>query len=55
VYKLYVKIISRKISVISEPNEKENGFKRGRSFMDSIFTIQQLLERHTNTYTENLM
>jgi hypothetical protein len=27
-------------------NEEQNGFRRGRSCMDSIFTIQQLLERH---------
>jgi hypothetical protein len=41
------KIISRRISVISERslNEEQNGFRRGRSYMDRIFTTEQLLER----------
>jgi hypothetical protein len=36
-YKWYAKIMSR-ISVLSEPllDEEQNGFKRGRSSMDSI-------------------
>jgi hypothetical protein len=35
------------VSVISEPllNKERKGFRQGKSFMDSIFTIQQLLER----------
>jgi hypothetical protein len=41
-YKLHAKIISRRISIISEPLliEEQNSFRRGRSCMDSIFTIQ---------------
>jgi hypothetical protein len=37
-YKLYTKIISKRISVISELllKEEQNGFRRGRSCMDSI-------------------
>jgi hypothetical protein len=56
-YKLYAKIISRRISVISEPllSEEQNGFRRGRSCMESIFTIQQLLERHREYNTETYL
>jgi hypothetical protein len=37
------------MGIISEPllNEEPNEFRKGRSFMDSIFTIQQHLEKHT--------
>jgi hypothetical protein len=40
------KIIS-KISVISESsfNEEQNSFRRGRFYMDSIFTTEQFLEK----------
>jgi hypothetical protein len=45
---LYAKIIARRISVICEPllSEDQNGFRRGRSCTDSLFIIQQLLEKH---------
>jgi hypothetical protein len=47
-YKLYAKTIERKINVICEPllSEEQNGFRKGRSCKDSIFIIQQLLEKH---------
>jgi hypothetical protein len=47
-YKLHAKITARRISVICEPLlcEEKNCFRRVRSCTDSIFIIQQLLEKH---------
>jgi hypothetical protein len=41
-YKLYAEIISRNISVISDPlfNKEQNGFRREMPCMESIITIQ---------------
>jgi hypothetical protein len=41
---LQVQTISRRITVISEPHLTENK-GRGRSCVDRIFTIQQLLKK----------
>jgi hypothetical protein len=56
-YKLYAKIIAR-MSVTCRPllSEEQNSFRRGRSCVDSISIIQQLLEtrREYNTETHLL-
>jgi hypothetical protein len=47
-YKIYAKIIARRTGRIIEPliSEEQNGFRKGRSCTDSIFLIQQLVEKH---------
>jgi hypothetical protein len=48
VYKIYAKIIARRIGRIIEPliSKEQNGFRKGHSCTDSIFFIQQLVEKH---------
>jgi hypothetical protein len=48
VYKIYAKIIARIIGRIIEPliSEEQNGFRKGCSCTDSIFVIQQLVEKN---------
>jgi hypothetical protein len=46
-YKIYTKIINKGLTNISDVliSEKQNGFRTGRSCMDDIFTIKQVIEK----------
>jgi len=48
-YKIYSKIISKRLTVIVEVLllEEENGFRKGRSCMDGIFSASQIIEKHS--------
>jgi len=47
-YKIYSKIFAKKLTVIAEVLllEEQNGFRKGRSCMDSICSASQLTEKH---------
>ena len=47
-YKIYSKIIVKRLTVIVEALllEEQNGFRKGRSCMDCIFSASQLIEKH---------
>lgn len=46
-YKIYAKIITRRLNVINEHilREEQCGFRKGRSCSDAIFTIEQLIQK----------
>jgi len=46
-YKIYAKIITQRFKTISEAIllEEQNGFRIGRSCIDSVFTIKQTIEK----------
>ena len=56
-YKIYSKIIAERLTVIAEALllEEQNGFRKGRSCMDCMFSASQLIEKHREfnilTYT----
>jgi len=43
-YKIYSKIIAKRLTAIGE---EQNGFRKGRSCMDCIFSASQIIEKHT--------
>ena len=47
-YKIYSKIIAKRLTVIAEALllEEQNGFRKGRSCMDCIFSVSQIIEKH---------
>ena len=47
-YKIYSKIIAKRLTVIAEVLllEEQNGFRKGRSCMDCIFSASQIIEKH---------
>jgi hypothetical protein len=47
-YKIYPKIIAKRLTVIADVLllEEQNGFKKGRSCMDCIFSVSQIIEKH---------
>jgi len=47
-YKIYLKIIAERLTVIAEALilEEQNGFRKGRSCMDCIFSASQIIEKH---------
>jgi hypothetical protein len=47
-YKIYLKIIAKRLTVIAEVLllEEQNGFRKGRSCMDCIFSASQIIEKH---------
>ena len=47
-YKIYSKIIVKRLTVIAEVIllEEQGGFRKGRSFMDCIFSASQIIEKH---------
>ena len=47
-YKIYSKMIAKRLTVIAEALllEGQNGFRKGRSFMDCIFSASQIIEKH---------
>ena len=56
-YKIYSKIIAKRLTVIADVLllEEQNGFRKGRSCMDCIFSASQIIEKHREfnipTYT----
>ena len=46
-YKIYAKIITKRLNIISESllEEEENGFRRWRSCSDCIFIMQQIMQK----------
>lgn len=46
-YKIYAKIVTRRINVINEAllKEEQCGFRKGRSCSDCVFIIQQLIQK----------
>jgi hypothetical protein len=47
-YKIYSKIIAKRLTVIAHVLllEEQNGFRKGRSCMDCIFSASQIIEKH---------
>lgn len=47
-YKIYSKIITERLKPISEAiiMEEQAGFRKGRSCIDNIFVLQQIIEKH---------
>ena len=47
-YKIYTKIIAKRLTVIAETLliEEQNGFRKGKSCMDCIFSASQIIEKH---------
>ena len=47
-YKIYASILKTRFNVIMENIilEAQNGFRKGRSCSDCIFTVNQILEKH---------
>jgi hypothetical protein len=47
-YKIYSKIIAKRLTVIAEVLilEEQNGFRKSRSCMDCIFSATQINEKH---------
>jgi hypothetical protein len=47
-YKIYSRIIIKMLRVIAEVLllEEQNGFRKGRSCMDCIFSVSQIIEKH---------
>jgi len=47
-HKIYSKIIAKRLTVIAEALllEEQNGFRKGRSCMDCIFSASQINEKH---------
>jgi len=47
-YKIYSKIIAKRLTAIAEVLilEEQNGFRKGRSCMDCIFSASQIIEKH---------
>jgi len=47
-YKIYLKIIAMRLTAIAEVLllEEQNGFRKGRSCMDCIFSALQIIEKH---------
>lgn len=47
VYKIYAKINTQRFKTISEALllEEQNGFRIGRSYIDNVFTIKQIIEK----------
>jgi hypothetical protein len=47
-YKIYSKIIATRLTVIADVLllEEQNGFTKGRSCMDCIFSASQIIEKH---------
>jgi len=60
-YKIYSKIIAKRLTAIAEVLllEDQNGFRRGRSCMDCIFSVSQIIEKHRefniSTYLRSLI
>jgi len=48
-YKIYSKLIAKRLTVIADvlQLEEQNGFRKGRSCMDCIFSASQIIEKHT--------
>jgi hypothetical protein len=46
-YKIYSKIIAKRLAVIADVLllEEQNGFRKGRSCMDCIFSASQIIEK----------
>ena len=42
-YKIYSKIIAKGLTVIAD---EQNGFRKGRSCMDCVFSASQIIEKH---------
>jgi hypothetical protein len=47
-YKIYSKIIAKRLTAIAEVLllEEQNGFRKGRSCTDCIFSASQIIEKH---------
>ena len=47
-YKIYSKNIAKRLTAIAEVLllEEQNGFRKGRSCMDCIFSASQIIEKH---------
>ena len=47
-YKIYAKILNNRIKTIMEHliGEEQMGFRKGRSTIDGVFTLQQIMEKH---------
>ena len=47
-YKIYSKIIAKRLTVIAEALvlEEQNGFRKGRSCVDCIFSASHIIEKH---------
>ena len=47
-YKIYSKIIAKRLTVIAEAQilEEQNGFRKGWSYMDCIFSASQIIEKY---------
>ena len=48
-YKIYSEISAKRLTVIAKALllEEKNGFRKGRSSMDCIFSASQIIEKHT--------
>jgi hypothetical protein len=56
-YKIYGKIITQRFKTISEAIllEEQNGFKRGKSCIDNVFTLKQIIEKRREFNLETHM
>ena len=47
-YKIYSKLTAKRLTVIADVLllEEQNGFRKGRSCMDCIFSASQIIEKH---------
>jgi len=52
-YKIYSKIIAKRLTVIADVLllEEQNGFRRGRSCMDCIFSASQIIKKKIGNVT----
>ena len=56
-YKLYADILNRRLRAIAENliGEEQMGFRRGRSCMDAVFTLKQIIEKNREYNCETHM
>ena len=56
-YKIYTKIITNRLKPISESvlSEEQNGFRVGRSCIDNVFTVKQIIEKRREFNLETQM
>lgn len=47
-YKIYAKILNNRLSILMEHliTEEQMGFRKGRSTIDGVFILQQIIEKH---------
>ena len=51
-YKIYSKMIAKRLTAVAKVLllEEQNGFRKGRSCMDCVFSASQITEKHRELY-----